>query len=70
MKDSQTQAPPPMHIVARGMDLTDSMNYRAQRSIGNVLHKLGQGIISTHVVLRIHKYPITGKETLHYHVNI
>ena len=54
---------PTFHVVTRGMDMTDSMGDRVHRSIGKVIQKLGQNVISTHIVLRIHKYPITGKLT-------
>lgn len=49
-----------LHILARDLKLTEALEARVQNKVGKVLEKLGKDIVSANVVLRIHRYPLTG----------
>eukprot|EP01038_Epipyxis_sp_PR26KG_P010021 gene10021-13477_t len=44
-------------ILAKDFGLSESLNDRVNGKIGKVLEKLGQHVINTNVVLRLHKFP-------------
>jgi len=54
-----------IEILARNMDLTDSLKQRVESKIGKVVNKLGQHVKSTNVVLRVHVFP---NSEVHSHV--
>lgn len=49
-----------MDIVGRDISVTDPLRNRVQGKIGKVMDKLGRDVISTNVVLRVHRFPDTG----------
>ncbi len=58
-KNEDSQGPQ-LHILARDMKLTEALEARVQNKVGKVLEKLGKDVLSANVVLRIHRYPVTG----------
>eukprot|EP01039_Chlorochromonas_danica_P001535 gene1535-1673_t len=60
---SRLQMMAKVDIVARDIGLTPALSDRVQSKIGKVIDKLGHDALSTNVVLRVVKYPVTEHHT-------
>lgn len=56
--------------ITRQLSLTPALEERIESKIGKVLHKLGSDVIHSHVTLRIHKFPDTGKFSIYVLISI
>lgn len=54
-----------IEILARDMELSESLKARVDSKIGKVVNKLGHNVQSTHVTLRVHLFP---NAEMHSHV--
>ena len=53
-----------LHIQTRDMKLTETLESRVKNKVGKVLEKLGKDILSVNVVLRIHRFPLQGRNVI------
>jgi ribosome-associated translation inhibitor RaiA len=47
-------------IFGKDLEVTESLNSYVNQKIGKVIEKLGKGIVSSHVELRVHRFPLSG----------
>ena len=55
-----------LDITARDFELTPTIKDKVEAKIGKALSKFKLDYISTHVILRLHKFPDTGNVLIYF----